>query len=61
MTLPEVVRTRHHIHGFLPISLILKIETKLGPDARHHGQERKKENIAKSKGFNSDCNIETFL
>ena len=38
MTSSEVVHTRHHIRGFLRISLVLKIKTEHKPYARHHRQ-----------------------
>ena len=57
----EVVHTRHHIRGFIHRSLVLKIKTEHWPDTRHHGQEGKKKNMAKSEGPNSGCNIEIFL
>ena len=61
MTSLEVVRTVDHIRRFLRRYLVLKIKPSTGqtPDTTDKRERRK--NMAKSKGPNSDCNIEIAL
>ena len=61
MTSLEVVRTRHHIRGFLHRSLVLETKPNIGKTLGTTDNREKGKNKAKSEGPNSDCNIEFFL
>ena len=61
MTSWEVVRTRHHIRGFLRRSMVLKIKPNTGQTPGTTDKRERRKNMAKSEGPNSDRNIEIFL
>ena len=57
----EVVRTRHHIRGFIRRSLLLKTKPNTGQTLGTTDKRDRRKNMAKSEGPNSDCNIEIFF
>ena len=61
MTLLQVVRTRHHKRKFLRRFMVLKIEPNTGQTLGTMDRRGRRRNMAKSKGPNSDCNINFFF
>ena len=61
MTSSEVVHTHHHKRKFIRRYLVLKIKANTGQTLGTTDKREVIENISKSKGPNSECNIEIFL
>ena len=61
MTSLEVVHTRHHMRGFLRRYLVLKMKPISGQPLGTTDKKKRRTNMAKYEGPNSDCNIDIFL